>query len=150
MKSPQYHPRQYKLILLQTFTRNNRLINRKFSFLFHHIQLFDIHSCDLDEASSGEECDQLIDGCFRSLHFHLDISVIEVLYPAGKPQLVCFVLGIIPEANTLYASVKYDMFSDAMLFSIYMCFSCLLFCFRINNNLIISHFSCWCNEIKKR
>jgi len=112
MKSPQYHPRQYKLILLQTFTRNNRLINRKFSFLFHHIQLFDIHSCDLDEASSGEECDQLIDGCFRSLHFHLDISVIEVLYPAGKPQLVCFVLGIIPEANTLYASVKYDMFSD--------------------------------------
>ena len=48
----------------------------------------------------------------QALHFHLDISVIEVLYPAGKPQLVCFVLGIIPEANTLYASVKYDMFSD--------------------------------------
>ena len=45
-------------------------------------------------------------------HFHLDISVIEVLYPAGKPQLVCFVLGIIPEANTLHTSVKYDMFSD--------------------------------------
>ena len=38
--------------------------------------------------------------------------VIEILYPSGKPELVCLVFGIIPEANTLYASMKYDMFSD--------------------------------------
>ena len=90
----------------------DNLINPKTPFLFHYIQLLDIHPCNLDEASSGEECHQFVDGCFRSLYFHLDISVIEVLYPAGKPELVCFVLRIIPEADTLHASVKYDMFSD--------------------------------------